>query len=169
MKAPLTVINYFFPHVQISADPQFNPEPGASPPDCSVKVTIQHDNLKDLYQVSIQISSAPENESSRQAYSIDLVVVGLFKVSQDWPDPEKLLSLNGVAILYSAAREFVITITGRGPWGPVIIPTLHFQPKESTKKSSSSAEEEDLTTENSATNETSSRGLDGKTSSGNGQ
>lgn len=57
---------------------------------------------------------------------IELVAVGFFEVNSDWPDPLKLLKINGATILYSAAREFLITITSRGPWGAIPLPATSF-------------------------------------------
>ena len=67
-------------------------------------------------------------------YAIHLVVVGLFTIDKKFPDHEKLLRVTGASMLYSAAREFIITVTSRGPWSEVIIPTVSFLPEEKAKK-----------------------------------
>jgi len=38
----------------------------------------------------------------------------------------KLLRINGSSILYSSAREFLITVTSRMPYGALILPTVSF-------------------------------------------
>jgi len=41
--------------------------------------------------------------------------------------PVKLESdVNGTSIFYSGLRDFVATITGRGPWGSPLLPTVSF-------------------------------------------
>lgn len=127
MDTPLQLDEYFFPHVQVTADPQAG-EPDDSNMEYNVVVSIVKDgNEKNhQYQVALQISSNPETEEKRQPYFIDIVAIGFFRVHPDWPDPEKLLNINGASILYSAAREFIITITARGPWGPEMLPAISF-------------------------------------------
>jgi preprotein translocase subunit SecB len=66
-----------------------------------------------------------------------LQVVGFFKVAPDYPDDEieKLIQIGGSSILYSASRDFVLTITSRGPWGPVFLPSVTFTKETEHKKS----------------------------------
>lgn len=56
---------------------------------------------------------------------MQVVAVGIFEVIE-WPDPDKLLIINGSSILYSAAREFLINISNRGPWGGITLPVYSF-------------------------------------------
>ncbi|MCX5893162.1 MAG: hypothetical protein NTW80_09360, partial [Deltaproteobacteria bacterium] len=37
-----------------------------------------------------------------------------------------MVHTNGAAILYSSTREFLLMITGRGPWGGFYLPTTNF-------------------------------------------
>jgi preprotein translocase subunit SecB len=72
------------------------------------------------------VKSLPAPEPKKNPYLIELIAVGFFEVNSDWPDPIKLLEINGATILYSAAREFLITITSRGPWGAIPLPATSF-------------------------------------------
>lgn len=135
MQAPLEIISYFFPSVSVAADPQFNPEDKRFEPDLKVKVGVERENDNNSYQVALDISFEPESEEKSYPYSVHLVAIGIFKVAPDFPDPEKLLRITGASIIYGAAREFVITITSRGPWGPVMLPSISFmQPEDLSKK-----------------------------------
>lgn len=93
-------------------------------------LAVTHDEEKDLYQVTVEISSAPENDQNPQPYTVNLIAVGIFQVNPDWKEPEKLLSINGASILYSAAREYLITINltdamaGRYPANQLIPQTV---------------------------------------------
>lgn len=129
MNAPLELKKYFFSHVQVSADPQYEPSEEEITPEFNVRVTVNRDDDHDIYQVTLEITAEPEDENIRIPYAIHLVTVGLFSVDDGWPDHEKLLKVNGASILYSAAREFIITITSRGPWPAVILPTISFLPR----------------------------------------
>lgn len=126
MKAPLEIIDYFFPHIQVTADPLFDVK-SSKIPHYEVKSTVGEGDQDGLYQVVVEISSLPENDETRQAYAVQLVVVGIFRITEaNYPDSEKLLKITGASILYSAAREFLITVTSRGPWSKTVLPTVSF-------------------------------------------
>lgn len=127
MNPPLIVKEYFFPFVQVSADPDITSEESAVM-DFETKVAVDKDPDNNTYQVTLEITAMPEDETKRIPYAIHLIVVGMFSVDEKWPDPEKLLKVNGASILYSAAREFIITVTSRGPWPPTTLPTISFLP-----------------------------------------
>lgn len=139
MKSPLEISSYFYPAVTVAADAEFEPGKDTATPHIEVKVSVDHVE-NNTYQVALEITLGPENDKKRQPYAIELVAIGIFHVDPNFPDPEKLLRLNGAAILYGAAREFIITITSRGPWGPVTVPSISFlreedvKPSEATKK-----------------------------------
>ena len=40
----------------------------------------------------------------------------------------------GTSILYSAAREYLITVTSRGPWPALVLPTVSFMPPKEKKR-----------------------------------
>lgn len=125
---PLELKRYFFPYVQVAADADHEPSDYEIETDFEVRTSINHDEKSDIYQVVLEITAEPEDEASNLPYSIQLVTVGLFVVDEEFPDKDKLLRVTGASMLYSAAREFIITITSRGPWAPVIIPTYSFLP-----------------------------------------
>jgi preprotein translocase subunit SecB len=72
-------------------------------------------------------------------YVIDIEAVGFFKIAKGYPaeEIEKLIQIGGPTMLYSATREFILTISSRGPWGAVFMPSISFlpSPKETEKKS----------------------------------
>jgi preprotein translocase subunit SecB len=126
---PLVVESYFFPHVNVTADPQYKPTGQAEKaPHFDIKVSAEDSPQNGIWQVVVEIYSAAENEDEHQAYTVNLVCIGLFKVVPDYPEPEKLLRISGAAMLYSAAREFLITVTSRGPWGAITLPMASFIP-----------------------------------------
>lgn len=126
MKSPLKIVSYFFPAVAVAADPNFNPDNDTVEPEVEVNIGVARDEENDSYEVALEISLEAENEKKKQPYSISLVAIGIFQVAPDFPDPDKLLRLNGASIIYGAAREFIITITSRGPWGQVMLPSISF-------------------------------------------
>jgi preprotein translocase subunit SecB len=128
--APLQIKQYFFPHVEITADPQYKPTKKPINPFFNVKTHVDRDPKNELYQVVLEITVEAENDKILIPYSIHLIAVGLFHVHPDFTEPEKLLSITGASIIYSAAREFIITITSRGPWPKFILPTISFAPRQ---------------------------------------
>lgn len=126
MMPPLVVKEYFFPFVQVAADFEYDSTEELPKVDFETKVAIDQDPDNGTYQVTLEITALPENEDKKIPYAIHLIAVGLFSVGAEVKDPEKLVRINGSSILYSAAREFIITITSRGPWQSVILPTVSF-------------------------------------------
>jgi len=139
MNPPLIVREYFFPFIQVAADAEFDPSKGIPKINFEKKVSVEKKPQNGIYQVALEIIIMPDNEKEKIPYSIDLVTVGLFSVSKAIKDPEKLLRITGASILYSAAREFLITLTARGPWQPpVFLPTVSFIPPEEPNPAASS-------------------------------
>lgn len=141
--SPLTVQEYFFPHVEVTADPDFTSQESENLSEIDLQtkvVVISPDEEGDTYQVTLEITVLPEDEETIAPYSVHLIAVGLFTVDEQWKDPEKLMNITGASILYSAAREFLITITSRGPWPPMILPTVSFIPDREKKKTESAGE-----------------------------
>ncbi len=125
MNTPLRLDNYFFPVVQVVANPEYRSIEEHQEPIFKIAPSVAK-NENGLYQVSVEILLLQEEEKSPVPYSIHLVSLGFFAVQPDWPEPEKLLFINGSTILYAAAREFLITISSRGPWGAVTLPMVSF-------------------------------------------
>jgi len=55
-------------------------------------------------------------------------LVGFFEIIKEWPEykVDQLFSSNAPALLYSAAREVLAMMTGRGPHGQIILPSVTF-------------------------------------------
>lgn len=130
VKPPLELQKYFFPYVLVTADAEYDPSAGEVQPHFNVRTTVERNLEDNVYQVVLEIIAEPEDESAKIPYAIHVVVVGLFTVDKSFPEQEKLLRVTGASMLYSAAREFIITITSRGPWSQVIIPTVSFPSQE---------------------------------------
>jgi preprotein translocase subunit SecB len=128
MDSPLILLEYCFPVVQVVANPNINPEANIKATQYDIEVGLAKSENDEVYQVTVDIASIDDQQEGEQGvpYNIHLVALGHFKVHPEWPDPDKMVSVNGASILYSAAREFLITITSRGPWGQISLPTKSF-------------------------------------------
>ncbi len=118
----------FFTQVEIAADPQH--QPGRT--ELEVKTTRTmgpacQDGSRWL--VELGISVAGKENLPKPPYRINLHSVGTFTFANaGLQDAEKarLLAVTGVSILYSQAREYLLMLTARGPWGPLQLPTVSF-------------------------------------------
>ena len=129
VKPPLQLETYYFTKVAVSADPCYEPKEGVPPAiTIDTKVGIgQHNDDPSRWMVTLGVHAKSPDEKPIP-YNVDLEVVGFFRVV---PEVERgkvplLVQANGAAILYSAAREYLLTITGRGPWPPIALPTTNF-------------------------------------------
>ncbi len=126
---PLQLNQYFFPRISCETNPNFKDPIPKGKNKLEVKVQSNNapnkDNIRD-WRVILDIQVFSNDKSA--PYKLDLQVTGFFEVDPRYPEDKisELIRITGVSILYSGAREFVLGITSRGPWGPLLLPTLSF-------------------------------------------
>lgn len=88
-------------------------------------IQIQHSKLEKHWYVRLAVSfdrkgDAPVNYRGKVEFE------GFFDISPDFPEEkrEDLVRMNGGAILYGAAREYVLGMTARSKHGPLELPTI---------------------------------------------
>ena len=87
-----------------------------------------------MYLVSLQLlidnqASADEPDRKFSPYRIDIEAAGIIllpKGAEKLGSAHDLVTVNGAALLWSAIREQLLTLTSRMPTGPVMLPTMHF-------------------------------------------
>jgi preprotein translocase subunit SecB len=126
---PLQLEAYYFTKVAVSADPCYVPREGIDPAitiDTNVGLG-QHNDEPYRWMVTLGVHVKSPDEKPIP-YKMDLEAVGFFRVDSKVGKERAplLVQTNGAAILYSAAREYLLTITGRGPWPPITLPTTNF-------------------------------------------
>jgi len=127
-------------------NPEFNPnidDPDLEELAINVSVTPS-EQQENLFQVDLEIKLEPKEDKDIFPYQIQLVTVGIFEISPEWPKEKvmDLLKITGASILYSAAREFLLITTSRLPWKPVMLPTISFaQVKNNLSKNNKSQDE----------------------------
>jgi preprotein translocase subunit SecB len=90
----------------------------------------KNDPLRWIFSLTIEL---PEKAEKKYPYSFKIVLVGFFNVSPNYPSEqtEVLVNANAPALLYSAAREFLAAVTGRGPFMALWLPSAMFiKPRE---------------------------------------
>jgi preprotein translocase subunit SecB len=135
----LQLETHFYTKVIVEANPRYNPEKNGDQFTLITNVDVgQHKEDPRRWQIILELKTQPK---AKMPYKIDLECVGLFEVSPDVKVDMMgpLVRANGTAILYSSAREFLLLITGRGPWDSFYLPTTNFleplKPKKEEKGS----------------------------------
>ncbi|MGA9852121.1 MAG: protein-export chaperone SecB [Gammaproteobacteria bacterium] len=133
--APLQLDAYVFTKILVEANTDYLPEKQEEIEDSeinfSLQITVGKDNDNPLrYQIEIHISDFKPKKSGFLPYKIDAKVVGIFSVDPDFKhdDLEHLIHINGASMLFGAAREYILMVSGRGPYGPFKLPTINLIP-----------------------------------------
>lgn len=132
--SPLQLDHYFFAEAHCKASPE-PPEPAvenfgpADPAHFSTEIKMfKGESDPNSYQMQLVVKTLEES-APEAAYDLLLHVIGYFRVDPNYEHErlEHLVQINGASVLYSAARDFVLTLTSRGPWGPLMLPTVNFR------------------------------------------
>lgn len=132
---PIDLKGYFYPVVSVKANPNALSEDG----ECTISHTVtrevkvaKHPDQSEerAYNVWLKVTNEEEkDEDSICDYEFTVEAVGTFLVAEDFPaDPEEMVERNGAAILFSSVREMLYTLTSRGPYDPICLPTVSFIP-----------------------------------------
>lgn len=130
---PLRIVDYIFPEVECSACLDYPSDPSEQD-DPMVNIdaiqAVKQDD-ENLHRLSLDIRFG--GDKRKVSYRGRVKVVGLFEVRPDCPDKKEIVRINGGSLLYSAAREFVLSITSRGPNPPLLLPTIRLLPEDEDK------------------------------------
>lgn len=130
--APLQLKTYFVTEIELKTIPSYNPKRKQSYKFKNFQHDVKflvNDQVPGIWQVPLTLKYlADKNDNT--PYEFNLMIVGFFEVVKDYPKEkaESLVHINAPALLYSAAREIIATITGRCPWGTILLPTVNFLP-----------------------------------------
>jgi preprotein translocase subunit SecB len=111
----------------------FQPHKTYRPEPVTFDVTgdiAQHPDDPNRWRYEIQIESHKSTKKNFP-YSFSITMVGLFRLPKAKDITEEktvnlLLYANAPAVLYSAAREVLATVTGRGPYPAIMLPSVTF-------------------------------------------
>lgn len=131
--APLQLEGYFLTDLSCQAIPQFKADKETKFNEKDLEVVVAVHSIKDKphrWQVilSIKLQPAPDANSP---YSFCMNLVGVICwVGPELPEDkfETLLRTNGPSMLYGAAREIARDLTARGPFPPLVLPSVSFIP-----------------------------------------
>jgi preprotein translocase subunit SecB len=122
---------YFLSSFNYSVNPDFDPEKNVHIrfADISESHEIQPLNDETLkeWQVDLKVGFGPSGDSNAP-YSFTSHIVGIFVVIDDLSKEgiPAFVNANATSVLYSTLREIVHTITSKGPYFPLLLPTPCF-------------------------------------------
>ena len=130
--SPLQLEGYFLKEVTFSLNEEIEEKPAElkKSENLGVEVSVSVDCLdkrKRRWRCKLTLDLKPKDETN-SAYTFHLVLVGFFFVSKNYPKEkvELLAKTNCPAVLYSTAREMLVTVVRRSPFAPVLIPSVTF-------------------------------------------
>lgn len=148
MFAHLQLDNYFIPEFHIKANPNYDRKAkkrGAKLDFRRIIRSNKKDTNKYLVEIHLGIQPIKGDDSKYCPYFLEVDVHGYFhfeKQPETEQEKDKLLAMNGPAILYGLIRGQVAQMTAMGPYGRYILPTINLnkieKEKERKKKSKKS-------------------------------
>lgn len=138
--SPLQLLKYFVEEFSCRVNPDFRKDTEIDPKGFQVvfETGDDKDPLKHRIRLTIQQDITKEGN---EPFGFKVVMVGFFEVMKDFFErqgqekTDQLVNVNGPALLYSAGRELLALISGRGPYPDksldILLPSitfLHFKP-----------------------------------------
>ena len=130
--SPLQLEGYFLKEVTFSVNEEIEEKPTElkKSEDLGVEVSVSVTELdaeKRRWRCELTLDLKPKKETNL-AYTFHLVLVGFFFILENYPKDkmETLAKTNSPAVLYSTAREMLVTVVRRSPFAPVLIPSVTF-------------------------------------------
>ncbi len=131
--APIQLEGYFLTEVNCQVNPQFKADKETKFAERDLEVGTGIHPIKgrpNRWQVSLNIKLQPSAEAN-SPYSFGMNLIGVVC----WVGPEQpedkigtLLRTNGPSMLYGVAREMGRDLTARGPFPPLVLPSVSFIP-----------------------------------------
>lgn len=128
--AQISLTNYFVSELQFAANHAF---------DAAAPTTLQINDLQVVHDVEAKTadrrswqlklrvgSNAPAEQNMPCTFLVE--IIGFVQVAESVSEDhiERLATINGLALVFSAAREVVRAVTARGPFKSVLLPTVTF-------------------------------------------
>lgn len=143
---PISLDHYFVTELSVVARKSYDQEKKieARPEEFEAKcdiLKISTEDDKDLWQLTLEVAQQPSPESNFP-YEFKVFIVGFVECllkQEDEEERKRVVKINGASMLYGIVREIVRANTSRGPFEPIMIPTVSFY--ESSKVSEENSEE----------------------------
>lgn len=124
--------NYFVTEMSLSSSSTYDPEKASNLELADLRVESDLSLVKPdepLWAVALSVDQNVTAEKNAP-YNFVIRLVGFFTIVEGVPKEriDKLLLTNGSSILFAAAREILRDMTSKGPYAPLLLPTLSFFP-----------------------------------------
>jgi preprotein translocase subunit SecB len=121
----------FYDRVLVEAVPAYETQTSMSLGG-TISVEIMEPDKGRPWVVVLRVTVAPVEGEPTPPYTADLRAIGHFRLTQDEggdlpDDAKRIVAVNGGSLLYSGMRELFATLTARGPWPQVLLPTVDFR------------------------------------------
>lgn len=130
---PLQMLNHFFVMTSVIADQSAMKDSNEGKPfgykfDLDVKHSRNPEKPGE-HQVQLTVKTS-EHPGHAKGYDVVVAVVGFFQAVEGYPEDkiDEMISVLGPTLLYGAIREYLYTVTLRGPFPPIYLPTTSFIP-----------------------------------------
>lgn len=126
--SPLQVDIHFFTKIELGVS-DIDPEKAGEGVLHSFLECKRHKDAERKYMLKLALKQTPGKAEGTPLYTFEFEVVGLFTVHEDYQvekGVERLVRVNGAAVLYGAIREMAATLSARGPYPPITLPTVTF-------------------------------------------
>lgn len=115
----------------VEAFEEHDPGAGADAFDLKVDLSELARSVEDdrRWKAGLSVRLRPKKDKGLPPYKVEVEVDGFFATGPEpgaEADLARLVGINGASILYSVVREQVFSITARGAWGPLQLPTVSF-------------------------------------------
>jgi preprotein translocase subunit SecB len=135
--AQIQLTNYFVSELQFAANRDFKEQNSSNVTADELQVTHQaspaaENNRQWQITLRIALNASPESNSP---YSFLVEMIGFIDVAESVSDDrvERFARINGTSLVFAAAREIIKAATSRGPYKPLMLPTVTFwEPKPET-------------------------------------
>lgn len=144
--APIQLTDYFVHSLNVEALPSYDAGQPAELDIAALTVEAKcfqsDDQAPRNFGIDLVIKQTAL-EAKNLPYSYELHMIGFIEVMPNVPekDIQRIAEINGPTMLFGAAREILRAATGRGPYGPVLIPSTTFYKAPPVKKSAKKAVE----------------------------
>lgn len=133
--SPLQLHRYFAEEVFCKANSDFDRDKETRIKDFQVFFETGEDKNPLLRRIRLTVEQKLSKDGN-EPFAFKIVMVGFFEVmkeffeSQGSEKTDQLVNVNGPALLYSAARELLALVSGRGPYTEenlnVLLPSITF-------------------------------------------
>ena len=128
MLAPMQLDNYFVEELSFTSSPELSKAKRKPTEGMSIAFDIRRKGKEPIFLLSMFIKLPDVGLPKKNMYNILLKIHGFFSFKPDIDEKtiERMISFNGLAILYGVARGVVAQVTANGPHGKYILPAVDF-------------------------------------------